>query len=176
MSFDANSHGPIEVFIVTNDDGSINGFAEVSAVAQMLSPYTRISSSQLWNATPTCYKIQNNGKNFVHAYVVCKYLATIPETDAPSYKNLRQLVHDLTVGEPVDKNHNVVDLTPEIEELHKKVDSIQEYNQSILGNLGALLHVLRNDILGEINSLLSVNGGDADTTQIEIVNNNKVVV
>lgn len=173
MSFDTNSHHPIEVFIVTNDDGSINGFAEVTAVAQMLSPYTRVSSSQLWNATPTCYKIQNNGKSFVHAYVVCKYLAAIPETDAPSYKNLRQLVHDLTVGESVDKRHD--DLTPKIEELHKKVDSIQEYNQSILGNLGALLHVLRNDILGEINNLLSVNGGDADMAQIEIINNKEVV-
>ncbi|ACH69433.1 p24 [Trichoplusia ni granulovirus LBIV-12] len=166
MSFDTNSN-PIEVFIVTNDNGSTNGFAEVSSVAQMLSPYTRITTTQLWNSTPSCYKIQNNGKNFVHAFVVCKYLATIPESDAPSYKNLRQLVHDLTANNSnEDKASSSVEVLNEIESLHKKVDQLQSHNESMLGNLGALLNVTKTEIIGDIKECLYVN---ISSPQVEIV-------
>jgi len=166
MSFDTNSN-PIEVFIVTNDNGSTNGFAEVSSVAQMLSPYTRITTTQLWNSTPSCYKIQNNGKNFVHAFVVCKYLATIPESDAPSYKNLRQLVHDLTASNADEgKASPSVEVLNEIESLHKKLDLLQAHNESMLGNLGALLNVTKSEIIGDIKECLYVN---VSPVQVEIV-------
>ncbi|AAF05194.1 ORF80 [Xestia c-nigrum granulovirus] len=166
MSFDTNTN-PIEVFIVTNDNGSTNGFAEVSSVAQMLSPYTRITTTQLWNSTPSCYKIQNNGKNFVHAFVVCKYLATIPESDAPSYKNLRQLVHDLTANNSdEEKAASSAEMLTEIELLHKKVDQLQSHNESMLGNLGALLNVTKSEIIGEIKEFLFLDGLPA---QVELV-------
>lgn len=169
MSFDNNS-GPIEVFIVTNDDGSTNGFAEISAVAQMLSPYTRITTTQLWNSTPSCYKIQNNGKNFVHAFVVCKYLATIPETDAHSYKNLRQLVQDLTTNDKdVDRGQLSVDVLPEIEAIHKKIDLLQAHNEAMLSNFGALLNVVRSEIISEIGDLLLVD--NHEESKVEIVKN-----
>ncbi|AQQ80339.1 P24 [Betabaculovirus altermyunipunctae] len=155
MSFD-NASNPIEVFIVTNDDGTTNGFAEVTSVTQMLSPYTRINTAQLWNSTPTCYKIQNNGKNFVHAYVVCKYLAAIPETDAQSYKNLRQLVADLTATESKQQHASALDLVPSIAVLEKKIDQLQAHNESMLSNVGALLNVIKSEIICEVNDLLSI--------------------
>ncbi|AKR17434.1 P24 [Mocis latipes granulovirus] len=166
MSFDTNSN-PIEVFIVTNDNGITNGFAEVSSVAQMLSPYTRVTSTQLWNSTPTCYKIQNNGKNFVHAFVVCKYLAAIPESDAPSYKNLRQLVHDLTIGgDTHEQLAPSAELLSTIELLHTKIDQLQSHNESVLGNLGALLNVTKSEIMGEIKELVYIN---VPSAHVEIV-------
>lgn len=153
MSFD-NASIPIEVFIVTNDDGSTNGFAEVSSVTQMLSPYARVTTTQLWNSTPSCYKIQNNGKNFVHAFVICKYLATIPESDSPSYKNLRQLVQDLTQTER-ESDHSPVNAEI-LKELEVKLEQLQSHSQDMLGNIGGLLNVVKSEIIGEIKDMLLV--------------------
>ncbi|ABQ52003.1 vp24 capsid [Spodoptera litura granulovirus] len=141
----SDNSNPIEVFVVTNDDGKINGYAEINSVVQLLSPYTRLSSSQLWNSTQSTYRIQNNGKSFVHAFVLCKYLASIPESDSPSYKTLRQLVHDLLSPEP--DNLIVEEFKETLESIHKKLD---DYNSSVLGDIRALLNVFRSELVEEL--------------------------
>ncbi|APO13942.1 P24 [Plodia interpunctella granulovirus] len=157
MSFEYHS-GPIEVFVVTNDGGGVNGFAEVTAVTQLLSPYTRISSAQLWNTTNNSYKIQNNGKNFIHAIAICKFLSSIPESDSASYKNLRQLVRDLMVGDQKEIEDEVKRELDEIKnslaecktELGQYKNILSGFQDNILSDFSGLLRVLKSELINEI--------------------------
>ncbi|AAG27351.1 PxORF53 peptide [Plutella xylostella granulovirus] len=148
MSFEYNSE-PIEVFIVTNDEGMVNGYAEVSVVCQMLSPYTRLNVSQLWNATPTSYKIQNNGKNYVHAIVICKYLASVSESDSQSYKNLRQLVRDLMVGDQKDDNDALEEIKNNLHDI-KHTLTQKDDQSNLLSDMNALLRIFKTEIINEL--------------------------
>lgn len=147
MSFEYNS-GPIEVFVVTNDDGTVNGYAEVSAVANLLMPYTRLTSAQLWNTTHNTYRIQNNNKSFIHAIVICKYLSAVPESDNQNYQHLRQLVRDLIVG---DQKEVMNDIKEDLLDIKNK---LADHQPDLLGDLNALLHVVKSEIVSEIKGLL----------------------
>ncbi|QBQ01615.1 p24 [Hyphantria cunea granulovirus] len=165
MSFDYNS-GPIEVFIVTNDEGTVNGYAEVSAVAQLLSPFTRVSSTQLWNSTPISYRIQNNNKNYIHAVVVCKYLSAIPESSGdPNYNNLRQLVRDLMVGDQKESDDIIKELLNEIKEL-KSIMS----NDSLLSDLSGLLRIFKSEIVSEITNPQMLEKDDSNFVEVVVEN------
>ncbi|AKN80728.1 P24 [Diatraea saccharalis granulovirus] len=144
------SDNTIEVFIVTNDENkNINGYAEVSAVANLLAPFIRISSTQLWNTTHGDYKIQNNGKNFIHAIAICKYLSSIPETDSENYKNLRRLVRDLITGDTsVDDDTNT--LMEMKDEINERLDKLFEQNANILSDFNGLLRVLKSELICEL--------------------------
>ncbi|UXX41865.1 p24 [Psilogramma increta granulovirus] len=154
MSFDYNS-GPIEVFIVSNDEKGINGYAEVTAVANLLAPYTRISTTQIWNTTHPSYRVQNNGKNFVHAIAVCKYLCAIPETDTPSYKSLRQLVRDLIVGDQNELEDATKKELLEIKDLVKRLTSTLPNNNTILSDFNGLLRILKSELISELKDFLA---------------------
>ncbi|AAS82676.1 ORF62 [Agrotis segetum granulovirus] len=163
MAFEYNS-GPIEVFIVTNDEGLVNGYAEVNAVTQLLSPYTRLSHTQLWNATHPAYRIQNNNKNFIHAIVISKYLAAIPETEAQSYKNLRQLVRDLLVGDQNEENNEQIEgIKKNLEEIKDKLEEKNNY----LSDFSGLLNVLKSEIVSEIRDLLKLSNEPVKTKEKE---------
>lgn len=152
MSFDYTS-GPIEVFIVSNDEqGVTNGYAEVSAVAQLLSPFHRMSTTQIWNNTHSSYKIQHNGKNFIHAIAICKYLSTIPECDSLNYKGLRQLARDLFVGDQNSEQENKIlaDLQQIKNLLEDMVGQLNDKNNNILTDFNSLLRVLKTEIINEL--------------------------
>lgn len=151
MAFEYNS-GPIEVFIVSNDEGMVNGYAEIGAVAQLLSPYVRLSNTQLWNTTHATYKIQNNNKSFVHAIVVCKYLSSIPESESQSYKNLRQLVRDLMVGDQKESEAALEEVHKDLQEIKEKIDEKNSY----LSDVSGLLNVLKSELISDIKELLVV--------------------
>lgn len=169
MAFEYNS-GPIEVFIVTNDEGLVNGYAEIGAVTQLLSPYTRLSSTQLWNTTHATYKIQNNNKSFVHAIVVCKYLSSIPESESQSYKNLRQLVQDLMVGDKKESEEFVSDVRKDLQEIKEKLEEKNDY----LSDFNGLLKVVKSEIVGEIKELLNSDENSEDVVPVEIIVNQEI--
>lgn len=160
MASEYNS-GPIEVFIVTNDEGVVNGYAEIGAVTQLLSPYTRLSSTQLWNTTHATYKIQNNNKSFVHAIVVCKYLSSIPENESQSYKNLRQLVQDLMVGDKKESEEVITELRKELQEIK---DKIEEKNN--LSDFSGLLNVLKSELVTELKEVIINAATKEETTDV----------
>ena len=154
MSFDYNS-GPIEVFIVSNDEKGVNGYAEVTAVANLLAPYTRISTTQIWNTTHPSYRVQNNGKNFVHAIAVCKFLCAIPETDTPSYNSLRQLVRDLIVGDQNELEDATKKELMEIKEIVKRLECVSPGNNTFLSDFNGLLRILKSELLSELRDILA---------------------
>ncbi|QOD40025.1 p24 [Matsumuraeses phaseoli granulovirus] len=153
MSFEYNS-GPIEVFMVCNEDNKeINGYAEVSAVSNLLSPYTRISTTQLWNTTHASYKIQNGGKNFIHAIAICKYLSSIPENESASYKNLRQLVRDLIVGDQKEMSDDTKlelgKIEAQLQILNTKLTEMNNEKYT-LSDYNGLLQILKRELLSEL--------------------------
>ncbi|AAK70731.1 ORF71 P24capsid [Cydia pomonella granulovirus] len=155
MSFDYNS-GPIEVFIVSNDEKGVNGYAEVSAVVHLLSPYTRITTTQLWNTVHASYKVQNNGKNFIHAIAICKFLSAIPENDSASYLSLRQLVRDLIVGDQRELDDETKRELVEIKEVLSDTRRIVEQSSNtMLGDFNGLLQILKSEILCDLKESLS---------------------
>ncbi|UOS85733.1 p24 [Pieris rapae granulovirus] len=159
MSFDYNS-GPIEVFIVSNEEKGIDGYAEVSAVVNLLSPFLRVNNTQIWNTTHPSYKVQNNGKNYLHAIAICKYLSSIPESDTDSYKNLRQLIRDLFVGDQKEiedeTRRELNEIKISIEELSKIKNTIDEIqilltkDNNILSDFNSLLRILKSELLSEL--------------------------
>nr|QNN89549.1 p24 [Pieris brassicae granulovirus] len=159
MSFDYNS-GPIEVFIVSNEEKGIDGYAEVSAVVNLLSPFLRVNNTQIWNTTHPSYKVQNNGKNYLHAIAICKYLSSIPESDTDSYKNLRQLIRDLFVGDQKEiedeTRRELNEIKISIEELSKIKNTIDEIqilltkDNNILSDFNGLLRILKSELLSEL--------------------------
>ncbi|AIS92062.1 capsid protein [Erinnyis ello granulovirus] len=154
MSFDYNS-GPIEVFIVSNNEKSVvNGYAEVTAVANLLAPYTRISTTQIWNTTHPSYRVQNNGKNFVHAIAICKFLSAIPESDTPSYNSLRQLIRDLIVGDQNELEDATKKELTEIKEIVKRLETSPNIN-NVLSDFNGLLRVLKSELLSELKDVLA---------------------
>lgn len=154
MSFDYNS-GPIEVFIVSNDEKGVNGYAEVTAVASLLAPYTRISTTQIWNTIHPSYRVQNNGKNFVHAIAICKFLCAIPETDTPSYNSLRQLVRDLMVGDQNELEDATKKELMEIKEIVQRLENVSSDNSTVLSDFNGLLRILKSELLADLKDILA---------------------
>ncbi|ABC61186.1 P24 capsid protein [Choristoneura occidentalis granulovirus] len=151
MSFDYNS-GPIEVFLVTNDEKGVNGYAEVTAVAHLLSPFTRISTTQIWNTIHPSYKVQNNGKNFIHAIAICKYLSAIPESDSVAYTNLRQLVRDLFVGDQKEMDDET---KKELSQIKVLLEQLKESPSNILSDFNGLLNILKTEIIADLKKYLA---------------------
>lgn len=154
MSFDYNS-GPIEVFIVTDEEGGVNGYAEINAVSQLLAPHARVGSAQLWNSAHSSYRIQNNGKSFVHALVIARYLSSVPESDAQSYRNLRQLVRDLTVGDQREPEPALEGVRLELARLVERASGPEHG----LAEINGLLRILKTELLAEMGEMLR--GGTA---------------
>ncbi|AAQ21658.1 p24 capsid [Cryptophlebia leucotreta granulovirus] len=150
MSFDYNS-GPIEVFIVSNDEKGVNGYAEVSAVVNLLSPFTRLTTTQLWNTTHSSYKIQNNGKNFIHAIAICKFLSVIPENDSANYQSLKQLVRDLILGDQKEiddeTKKELKDIKDLVNETKKIIRENHTNNNNMLSDFNGLLQILKTELL-----------------------------
>lgn len=138
------------MFIVSNEDKGVDGYAEVSAVAHLLSPHTRVNATQLWNTTHASYRIQNGGKNFIHAIAISKHLASVPENDSSTYKSLRQLVRDLLVG---DQKAVDDELKTELTEIKKSlVDMEAKLSQenNTLSDFNGLLRVLKSELISEL--------------------------
>nr|UYX49693.1 p24 capsid [Darna trima granulovirus] len=175
MSFDYSS-GQIEVFIVSNDKKEINGYAEVSAVAHLLSPYTRISSTQIWNTTHPSYKVQNNGKNFIHAIAICKYLSTIPESETASYESLRQLVRDLFVGDQKELDdetrRELEDIKDKLGEQTECINKLSTSFENVLGDFNSLLKIMKSELVDELRNG-NAGLGD-DPAEIVIVDEKRV--
>ncbi|AAP85697.1 p24-capsid [Adoxophyes orana granulovirus] len=149
MSFDYST-GQIEVFIVSNDDNTINGYAEVNSVAQLLTPFIRVTPTQIWNNTIPSYRIQNDNKNFVHAIVICKYISSITASDSQNYLNLKQLIKDLFVGDQIalsdESKLELQKINDTLNDINSKVDN---YNNT-LSDVNSLLKVFKSELLNEL--------------------------
>ncbi|AAM70261.1 P24 capsid protein [Phthorimaea operculella granulovirus] len=140
-SFDYN-FGPIEVFIVSNEDKQVDGYVEVNALSHLLAPFTRITGTQLWNNTHAAYKIQNNGKNFIHAIIVCKYLCVITDHQSSNYISLRQLVRDLLAGEQKEDEDK-----QKLDEIYDNTKFVRQFSDNLLSDINGLLCTFRTELL-----------------------------
>lgn len=154
-----SSESPIEVFVVNGADGTVDGYAEVGSVTKLFGSFSRsatITPGQLWNGTPSCYRIQNQGKNFVHALVIAKYLGNVPEGEfnSASYKQLRDLVRDLLSQNQKSDHADDDD--------HRRADD----TASLLQNIDALLRVFKTELVIDIHQALA--GAPLEETKISI--------
>ncbi|AEB00345.1 p24 capsid [Clostera anachoreta granulovirus] len=157
--------GPIEVFIVSDEEKGVNGYAEVTAVCQLLSPYTRLTPTQLWNTTHPSYRIQNAGKNFIHAIAVCKHISAIPENESAGYASLRRLVRDLFVGDQREVEDEVrrelAGLKVAVSEIGEVLESRPRDSDTTLSDFNSLLRVLKAELISELRGDVATNAVEA---------------
>ncbi|AAG53861.1 p24capsid [Helicoverpa armigera nucleopolyhedrovirus] len=95
----------IDVFIVENNEDDRDGFVELTAAVRLLAPVVAIrgfNKSVLWANVNNSHKLTRHGKNYVHAYVLCRHLSLYNSSNRQSHSNeyymLKRLVCDLLVG------------------------------------------------------------------------------
>ncbi|AMF83804.1 p24 [Cnaphalocrocis medinalis granulovirus] len=148
MSFDYNS-GPIDVFIVSNDESKvINGYAEINGVSNLLSPFTRISANQLWNSTHTSYRMETNTAKFIHAIAICKYMNALPENNSPAYIQLRRLIRDLFVGEQQNEEEKEKENNKLLIDIKQSLQNLE--NNNILNDINTSLNIFKHELLQNI--------------------------
>jgi hypothetical protein len=103
----------IDVFVFETENGEKDGFADGAVVSKLLAPLVGVRNwgqmMLLSNATPSM-KLVRNGKHYVHALLICKYLAETTHNSLPEFHFLRRLVVDLLNGIQAEQPLNIVNL------------------------------------------------------------------
>lgn len=108
MAYQETSHSPfnyedesIDVSVFENEMGEKDGFADALVVSKLLAPIVNVRNwnyNYLVGNASARMKLVKNGKYYVHALLICKYLADTSQTNTPEYHMLRRLALDLLNG------------------------------------------------------------------------------
>ncbi|AIE47742.1 p24 [Peridroma alphabaculovirus] len=95
----------IEVVIIENGDDDRDGYVELSAAARLLAPLVSIrgfNQAVMWANVIPSHKLSRNGKNYVHAFALGRYLSSYrlatDKPPAPELHVLKQMFCDLIMG------------------------------------------------------------------------------
>lgn len=128
----------LEVVIIETGEDDRDGYVELSAVAQLITPLVNIrgfNAAVMWANVHNSQRLTRNNKNYVHVFALGRYLSSYKlsseqRVQRPELLVLKQLVCDLLMGAQSQVVDPLVDIKTQLCTLQECISSNNLVSQS----------------------------------------------